>query len=328
MAMNLETKLNDSLHDILKSAGYIFEIINNNKKQSNIITGTNNQLITPAITSQLSNSLSRFDDLLDETVSKFNDAKWCIEQILENKQKQEELKLKEEMERQKRKEEEERRKKEEEERRRKEEEDRKLKEDEEKKRKEQEEKAKVQAAVEAARVQKEKEEQEKKQQEEAKQAEFQKQQEEEAAKFQSSSNNMNDFISPGFDFNMNDLTGDKGGLDIPNPSDILSSINYEGFGGDTKPAAESSNNAKDNKNNNDNANDNNDDNNFNNNGLDNDLDLDMNNLLGNDELILDGLNMSLLDQGYGGDSNSNNNVNMEEEEFDVDNFLNQFGGGD
>lgn len=324
--MNLETKLNESLHDVLKSAGYIFEIINNNKKQSNTITGSNNQLITPIITAQLSNSLSQFDDLLDETVSKFNDAKWCVEQILENKQKQEELKLKEGIERQKRKEEEEKRKKEEEEQRRKEEEDRKHKEEEEKKRKEQEEEQRVK---EAERLKNEKQEQEKKQQMEAKQAELRKQQEEEAAKLQSNSNDINDFISPGFDFNMGDLTGDKsGGLDIPNPADILSSINYEGFGGDTKSNNESTNStAKTQNSNNNNANDNNDDKNFNTNGLDNDLDLDMNNLLGNDELLLDGLNMSLLDQGYGGDNAADNGVNMEEE-FDVDNFLNQFGGGD
>ena len=45
-----------------------------------------------------------------------------------------------------------------------------------------------------------------------------------------------------------------------------------------------------------------------------DNNLDMNNILENDELILDGLNMILLDNG--------DHVN---EEFDVDSFLNQFG---
>ena len=45
-----------------------------------------------------------------------------------------------------------------------------------------------------------------------------------------------------------------------------------------------------------------------------DNNLDMNNILENDELILDGLNMTLLDNG--------DHVN---EEFDVDSFLNQFG---
>ena len=45
-----------------------------------------------------------------------------------------------------------------------------------------------------------------------------------------------------------------------------------------------------------------------------DNNLDMNNILENDELILDGLNVTLLDNG--------DHVN---EEFDVDSFLNQFG---
>ncbi|KHC59612.1 hypothetical protein W5Q_04039 [Candida albicans SC5314] len=45
-----------------------------------------------------------------------------------------------------------------------------------------------------------------------------------------------------------------------------------------------------------------------------DNNLDMNNILENDESILDGLNMILLDNG--------DHVN---EEFDVDSFLNQFG---
>ncbi|ODV79564.1 uncharacterized protein CANTADRAFT_41829, partial [Suhomyces tanzawaensis NRRL Y-17324] len=128
---NLQAKLDNSLNDILKTSGYIFEIINNNKKQSNLITGSNNQLITPTITSQLASNISKFDEILDDTLSKFNDARWCIEMMLENKQRQEELKLKEELEKQKKlKEEEERKrleeealKRQEEARRRKEEED-------------------------------------------------------------------------------------------------------------------------------------------------------------------------------------------------------------
>lgn len=322
--MNLESKLNESLNDVLKSSGYIFEIINNNRKQSNLITGSNNQLISPAISLQLSNSINKFDEILDETVSKFNDAKWCVEQILENKQKQEELKLKEEIERQKRKAEEERRRKEEEERRRKEEEER--------RRKEEEEKAAAAAAAEKARQEeqirlaREKEENERRQNEEnerKRQEEYQKRQQQEQQQQQQqqqSNNDINDFMTDGFDFDMGDLgdAGDKGGLDIPNPSDILSSISYNGAPDlkNENPNPNPSNNNNDNSNNKPNA---------------NDLDLDMNNLLGNDELILDGLNMNILDQGYANDNPSvGNDMNaMEgEEEFDVDNFLNQFGGGD
>ena len=56
------------------------------------------------------------------------------------------------------------------------------------------------------------------------------------------------------------------------------------------------------------------------------MDLDMNNLLGNDELILDGLNMSLLEGGFDAGDNGNNANNAQiGDEFDVDNFLNQFG---
>lgn len=102
MSANLQTRLDASLNEILKTSGYIFEIINNNKKQSNLITGPNNQLIQPFVIQQLNNQIGKFDEILDETVSKFNDAKWCVATMVENKQKQEELKLKEEMERQKR----------------------------------------------------------------------------------------------------------------------------------------------------------------------------------------------------------------------------------
>lgn len=97
--MNLETKLNNSLDNILRSSGYVFEIINRNKKNSNLIIGPNNQLINSKIVDHLSSSLKNFDDILDETIGKFNDAKWCIEQIVENKLRQEEMKLKEESDR-------------------------------------------------------------------------------------------------------------------------------------------------------------------------------------------------------------------------------------
>lgn len=246
--MSLETKLNDSLNDVLRSAGYITEIINNNRKQSNLVTGSNSQLIIPAITQQLQNSILRFDTILEDTIGKFNDAKWCLEQMIESKQKQEEIKHKEEVERQK---------KEEAERKRKEDEERKRLEDEGRKR--EEEKKKL-----------------------------------DDSKPKDEPDTLNDFMSPSFDFNPSKLPDDPGmALDIPNPSDILSSINYTDK---TEPTTAKSGE-----------------------------DLDLNNLLGNDELILDGLNMSLLDLG-GLDAGQDNDLN--EEEFDVDNFLNQFGGGD
>ncbi|EGW33686.1 uncharacterized protein SPAPADRAFT_147604, partial [Spathaspora passalidarum NRRL Y-27907] len=96
---NLQTKLDASLNDILKTSGYIFEVLNNNKKQSNLLTGPNNQLITPQIIAQLSHQMLKFDDILDETITKFNDARWCIDQMVENKQRQEEMKIREEQER-------------------------------------------------------------------------------------------------------------------------------------------------------------------------------------------------------------------------------------
>ena len=77
------------------------------------------------------------------------------------------------------------------------------------------------------------------------------------------------------------------GFDIngnTNDEDILSNMDYEDLKLDDKVPATTDNN------------------------------LDMNNILENDELILDGLNMTLLDNG--------DHVN---EEFDVDSFLNQFG---
>lgn len=158
-------------------------------------------------------------------------------------------------------------------------------------------------------------------------------------------------ISPTFDFNLDELANDEDSkIDIPNPSDILSSMNYTGKdarGGEKNGTSKDSttkngnnNNNNNNKNNNTNNNSNNNQNNTssgngnntnhnNSNGTDgntggmNDLDLDMNNLLGSDTLLLDGLNMNLLDQGLAGDTNIG-----EDEEFDVDSFLNQFGGAD
>lgn len=255
--MILETRLTDSLNDVLRTSGYIFEIINNNKMQSNLVTGPNSQLIPPSVTTQLSQNIAQFDLILDETVSKFNDARWCIEQIVENKQKQEELKIQEELERLKKAEAERKRKEEEEIARKKREE-----EDREKAKREELEKEK-----------KEKEERERKEAEER------------------LKNAPPEPEMPGFDF---DLDLDKVGLDYTNPSDVLLSINYKD--GENKDA-------KGNKPSVD------------------DMDLDLN-MLNGGQSMLDDLNMDLLDQEFDG------GLGNGEEEFDVDNFLNQFGNGD
>lgn len=94
--MNLEERLTNTFNEVLRTSGYIFEIINNNKRQSNLITGPNNQLISASVTNHLAQSIAQFDLILDETVSRSNDARWCVEQIVENRQKQEELKAQEE----------------------------------------------------------------------------------------------------------------------------------------------------------------------------------------------------------------------------------------
>ena len=200
MPENLQTRLHNSLDEILKSSGYIFEVIDQNRKQSNVITSPNNELIQKSITQLLNGEIQNFHAILDQTVSKLNDAEWCLGVMVEKKKKLDELKVKEEVARKK--------------------------------------------------------------EEEAKKAE-------EAApqKF----GNFDDFIG----FDINDNTNDE---------DMLSNMDYEDLKLDDKVPATTDNN------------------------------LDMNNILENDELILDGLNMTLLDNG--------DHVN---EEFDVDSFLNQFG---
>lgn len=289
--MNLEEKLNSSLDDILKSSGYIFEIIHNKKKQSNLVTGTNNQLINPTITTQLSNSIAKFDDILNDAISKFNDTKWCVELILENKQKQEELKLKEEEEKQ-----------------------RKIKEQDEKRRHEEEEarKRKLEEEENATKAKKEKEERAKIE-ELKRQKELQEQKNTNKPDQENNNSGDNDnfdnFMSPSFEFNLNDLPkANDQDTGIPNPSDILSTISYNGLTDSKTPNIDKggTNNSAPNN---------------------NDLDLDMNNLLGNDDLILDGLNISILDQGFDDPSkNDDGNNGLQDDEFDVDNFLNQFGG--
>lgn len=252
----------DTLNDILRTSGYIFEIISNNKKLSNLVTGPNNQLIPAAVTLQLSNTISKFDQALDESVSKFKDARWCVEQIIENKQKQKELKLHEEMERQKRAEAERKRKEEEEASKRKLEEEEKV------------------AKEKALRQQQEKKEQEQREQEARKRQQQLEQEEAQKA-------NVQDFEG----FLGEDPGLSMGNLDIPNPSDILSSITYKASGDNNQSKADGG-------------------------------DLDLGNFGGKNDQFLGDLNMDLLDQDIGGGGN------FAEEEFDVDNFLNQFGGAD
>ena len=127
---------------------------------------------------------------------------------------------------------------------------------------------------EAAR--KKREEEDKKKEEEAKKkAEEAKKAEEEARKKAETVPQKFDNFDDFIGFDINDNTNDE---------DMLSNMDYEDLKLDDKVPATTDNN------------------------------LDMNNILENDELILDGLNMTLLDNG--------DHVN---EEFDVDSFLNQFG---
>ena len=222
MPENLQTRLHNSLDEILKSSGYILEVIDQNRKQSNVITSPNNELIQKSITQLLNGEIQNFHAILDQTVSKLNDAEWCLGVMVEKKKKLDELKVKEEEARKKR------------------EEEAKKKEEEAKKKAEEAKKAEEEARKKAETV---------------------------PQKF----DNFDDFIG----FDINDNTNDE---------DMLSNMDYEDLKLDDKVPATTDNN------------------------------LDMNNILENDELILDGLNMTLLDNG--------DHVN---EEFDVDSFLNQFG---
>ena len=343
MSANLQIKLEDALDDILKSAGFMFEIINHNREQSNLIAGPNNELIQQSIVQQLNDNIQKFNDILDQTVSKFNDAKWCVAVMIENKQKLEELKIKEEGERQKRDAEAKRLKKEMKAKKKAEKEAKaaaKAREKEEKaaakvkeeqakaaakvkeeqakaaakareeetkaaaKVKEEQAKAATRAREEQARAvaiekmkevaaktkaamereKREKEALKKKAEEEARAAARAR---EEKQKF----DNFDDFL----------------GIDIPDADetideDMLSSMNYEDLGLDNpiqaSPNALQTQTIDDTPMGTDSAS------------------LDLNNILDNDELILAGLNMNLLD-----DANTFN----DNEEFDVDSFLNQFG---
>ena len=240
MSANLQTKLDSAFNDILRTAGFIFEIINNNEKQSRLITGPNNQLIQPTIIQQLTNHINKFDDILDETVFKFNDAKWCIDTMIENKQKQQEMKIKEELERQRREAEEAKRLKEEAEAKKKAEAEAAAKAKlEAEARAKAEAEAKAQAEKEKAeaerlkkeeeereaarRAKEEKEEEERRNREAISQQQQQQQQQQDLGQSLQSNqyNNFDDFIG----FDMNDLQG-VGNDDGNQNDDFLSSINY------------------------------------------------------------------------------------------------------
>ena len=96
MPENLQTRLHNSLDEILKSSGYIFEVIDQNRKQSNVITSPNNEQIQKSITQLLNGEIQNFHAILDQTVSKLNDAEWCLGVMVEKKKKLDELKVKEE----------------------------------------------------------------------------------------------------------------------------------------------------------------------------------------------------------------------------------------
>ncbi|KGQ97767.1 hypothetical protein MG1_03256, partial [Candida albicans GC75] len=85
MPENLQTRLHNSLDEILKSSGYIFEIIDQNRKQSNVITSPNNELIQKSITQSLNGEIQNFHAISDQTVSKLNDAEWCLGVMVEKK---------------------------------------------------------------------------------------------------------------------------------------------------------------------------------------------------------------------------------------------------
>lgn len=353
MSANLQTKLENSLNEVLKTAGFIFEVINSNKKQSTLITGPNNQLIQPTIIKQLTNHINEFDSILDETIFKFNDAKWCIDTMIENKQKQEEMKIKEELERQKREAEAKRLKEEMEAKKRAEEEAAAKAKLEAEARSKAEAEAKAQAEKEAVEIERQrKEELEKKEREEAvererKEAE-EKTRQEQQQQLQSLNQALEQFqnFDDLMDFNMDDLGQSDDRANMDDQNDFLSSMNYDNLNMNMplEDTSKVDNSVFDDFNIDDLDTGNQEPDKVENNTSSNvdignkdesqskplekgdDMDLDMNNLLGNDELILDGLNMSLLEGGFDGSDDGNNANNAQlGDEFDVDNFLNQFG---
>lgn len=322
--MNLQVKLEQSLNDVLRTAGYMYEVMNSNKRLTNLVSGPNTQPINPAIAAQLSSCLYRFDDVLDETIGKFNDARWCVEQMLESKQRQEESKqqeLKREEERTKQ------LQKEEEARKLQSQQQEKFREEQARQNRETQE-AESKRALEMETERQQQQQQQRQQQpaqnvphqdspkktspEQWSQSSPQDQLQHiyKHAQMQNHSSDTNaappaghnrqadSYSSPSFNFGMNFEPQNDAMLD---PSNIISSLPYdESVVPDMVPAEAGQAVPTQGQ----------------------DVDLDMDNLLGNDELILDGLNMAMLDQGY----DMNNNTTAIDADFDVDSFLNQYGG--
>lgn len=292
--MNLEQKLNGSLNEVLKTSGYIFEFINNRKIQSNAITTSNNQLIPPNIVAQVNNSLNHFDDILDDAVSKLNDSKWCVENMLEDKQKQEAIKIKKEEER-KAIEEKQRMAEAEAERIRDAEANARNQEQQRREKIEQERREREQREQEMRRKEQEKQDQERARQQEQQQQQ-QQQQQVTNADF-GNPDGLDNFLSPDFNLGLDNISSvDKIDEQIPNPTDILSlkygnEPSYDAVTGDRGD--------------------------FNNDGS---------NLYGKDDMLFDGLNMPFLREDFGDGNTAAGNTGQEEEEFDIDNFLDQFEG--
>ncbi|KGU26879.1 Member of a family of telomere-proximal proteins of unknown function, partial [Candida albicans P75063] len=59
-------------------------------------TSPNNELIQKSITQSLNGEIQNFHAILDQTVSKLDDAEWCLGVMVEKKKKLDELKVKEE----------------------------------------------------------------------------------------------------------------------------------------------------------------------------------------------------------------------------------------
>ncbi|OBA20982.1 hypothetical protein METBIDRAFT_11575 [Metschnikowia bicuspidata var. bicuspidata NRRL YB-4993] len=296
--MNLEEKLTKSLSDILRTSGYVFEIINNNKRQSNLIAGPNNQLIPPPMMEQLAQKIASFELILDDTVAKFNDAPWCVDQIVQNKKKQDEQKIREDRERQQREEAERKRKIEEEalaQKRRAEAEkaarDKQRADQEHRDRLAREQEQREQTAKDSQKAQ----QHQNQQHQQTRQNAHNPNQQNQAQLLQQYTDHegmadgpilQNELMDPSFDLDM----------DIPNPSDILS-MNFKDDADPGMGAKEGNPPNTDNPNS------------------------DVNGMIKGSDSLLDDLNMDLLGEGFdegpaGG-----------EEEFDVENFLNQFGHG-
>lgn len=297
MGMNLEQKLNGSLKEVLKTSGYVFEFINNKKIQSNAITTSNNQLIPPSIVAKLSNSLSQFDDILDETVSKLNDSKWCVENMLDNKQKQEAIKIKEEEERKAAEEKQRIAEAEAEAQRIRNAEADAMHQDQQRKAKVEQKEREKQEREKQARERREQESRQK-EWENQEQMTIRQQQQSAANADIKNPENADNILSPDFSLGLDNISSvDKLDEAIPNPTDILSLKYGSGNSNDAVTGDRGT-----------------------------DFSNETNNFYGKHDLLFDGLDMSFLGEDFGEDNVNSGNTGQEEEEFDIDNFLNQFEG--